>query len=298
MEQIIIPIIAAIAALVAGLFVGKNTAKTEDSKTLELAEKEADQKLKLAKSEAQQLISSAKMEAESAKMKAEAELKDRNMQAKEEALKIKAGAERAKSDAEKEANKIRASLQLEKVSDTLAWLEENFLDPDQWEQGLKQRILRQKLAHNIFDSEIDTYFAQNHLDFDRFILYQLIVPYEKLAQELFYQVEEEEISFYQAVHLYDVDRQRRYVCGYEGEVGRWDYAPDITAAIFKTPIQTGELVGPVKSPKGYHLFRIEEYIPAQLTPKIRQEIVDQLFKEWLARELNHLIHNQEIPLRR
>jgi parvulin-like peptidyl-prolyl isomerase len=196
---------------------------------------------------------------------------------------------------EAEANKIRSTLRLEKASDTLAWLKDNLLDPEQWEISINNRLLRQKLAQNLFDSKIESYFAQNRLDYDRFVLYQLVVPYEKLAQELFYQIEEEEISFYQAAHLYDVDRQRRYVCGYEGEVHRWDYPPDIAAVIFTTPVVVGEIIHPIKSKQGYHLFKIEDYLPAELTPKIRQEIIDKLFEQWLNSELNYLVHNEAMP---
>lgn len=197
---------------------------------------------------------------------------------------------------ETEANKIRCSLRLEKASDTLAWLEDNFLNPDGWETAITNHLLSQKLANHLFEAQVEPFFAQNKLDFDRFILYQLVVPYEKLAQELFYQVEEEEISFYQAVHLYDIDRQRRYVCGYEGEVHRWNYHPNITAAVFKTPVIVGELIGPIKSELGYHLFKIEDYIPAELTPEVRQEIIDELFTGWLNSELNYLIHSEKMPL--
>ena len=202
----------------------------------------------------------------------------------------------ADSEIEAEANKIRCSLRLEKASDTIAWLSDNYLDPDGWEIAISNRLLAQKLAKHLFDAQVEPYFAQNRLDFDRFILYQLVVPYEKLAQELFYQIEEEEISFYQAAHLYDLDRQRRFVCGYEGEVHRWNYHPDLTAAIFKMPVVVGELIGPIKSDFGYHLFKIEDYLPAELTPEVRQEIIDEFFQRWLDSELNYLIHNEQIPL--
>lgn len=195
------------------------------------------------------------------------------------------------SEIETEANQIRCSLRLEKAADTLAWLKDNFLDPDSWEIAINQQLLADKLASALFEEQVEPYFAQNRLNFDQFVLYQLVVPYEKLAQELFYQIEEEEISFYQAAHLYDVDEQRRYVCGYEGKVHRWDYPPDIAAAIFKTPIPIGEVIGPIKSPKGYHLFKIEDYLPAQLTPQLRQEIVERIFKQWLHSEVNYMIHS-------
>lgn len=194
---------------------------------------------------------------------------------------------------EAEANKIRCSQRLEKASDTLAWLKDNLLDPDQWETAINNHLLADKLARHLFDPKVEAYFTHNRLNFDRFILYQLVVPYQKLAQELFYQIEEEEISFYQAAHLYDIDEKRRYVCGYEGEVYRWNYPPGIAAAIFKTPITLGEIIGPIKTEQGYHLFKIENYIPAQLTPEKRQEIIDLLFKEWLNSELNYMLHSDK-----
>lgn len=202
----------------------------------------------------------------------------------------------SEAEIEAEANKIRCALHLEKAADTIAWLSDNFLDPDSWEIAIANDLLSRKLANHLFEAQVEPYFAQNKLDFDRFVLYQLVVPYEKLAQELFYQIEEEEISFYQAVHLYDIDRQRRHVCGYEGEVHRWNYHPDITATLFKTPVIVGELIGPIKSQAGYHLFKIEDYLPAQLTPKVKQEIIDELFARWLNSELNYLIHSEKVPL--
>lgn len=192
---------------------------------------------------------------------------------------------------EAEANQIRCSLRLEKATDTLAWLKDNLLNSDHWEIAINKHLLAKKLAKNLFDNKAEEYFAQNRLNFDLFVLYQLVVPYEKLAQELFYQIEEEEISFYQAAHLYDIDEQRRYVCGYEGKVDRWKYSPEIATAVFKTPVTVGEIIGPIRSEQGYHLFKIENYLPAQLTPKIRQEIIDKIFKEWLHSELNYMIHS-------
>ena len=190
-----------------------------------------------------------------------------------------------------QAEEIRRHKHLEKASDTVAWLNEEMLSTDDWETAIEKDLLAQKLARELFAREAELYFNQNRLRFDKFLLYQLIVPYKKLAQELLYRIEEEEISFYQAVHLYDIDEQRRNRCGYEGEVHRQDYPADMAAAIFRTPIPVGELTGPIKSAAGYHLFQIESYLPAELTPEINREIIDRLFQQWLRNELNYMIHN-------
>ena len=76
-----------------------------------------------------------------------------------------------------------------------------------------------------------------------------------------------------------------------GEVHRWNFSPDIAAALFKTPIELKTVIGPIHSEQGYHLFQIEEYIPAELTAEIRQQIIDTIFKQWLDSELNYKIHS-------
>lgn len=189
-----------------------------------------------------------------------------------------------------EADKMRYAKRLEKASDTLAWLTEEMITPQDWEAGIRERLFAKKLADYLFDQEVEKQFAQHSLDFDRVLLYQIIVPYESLAQELFYQIEEEEISFYEAAHLYNIDEQRRQVCGYEGKIYRWNLKAEIAAVVFSA--KPKEVTYPLKSEQGYHLFLIEEFIPAQLTPQRREEIIKQMFGEWLQSELNHLLHYQ------
>lgn len=188
---------------------------------------------------------------------------------------------------EAEANRIRYQQRLVKAEDTLAWLASQMVTADDWEKAIYHRLLARKLAENLFESEVENFFAQNLLDFERFVLYQIIVPSDRLALEILYQIEEEEICFYQAANLYDIEEQRRYRCGYEGIVSRWNLRPDIAAVLFGVP--TGQIVGPVKTEQGYHILKIQKYFQAELTPQIRQEIIDRLFREWLDRELKYLL---------
>ena len=190
-----------------------------------------------------------------------------------------------------EADIIRYKNRLEKASDTLAWLADQMLTTDDWKNSISNHLLAKKLAEQLFSQRVKQYFAQNRLDFDQFVLYQIVVPYQPIAQEIFYQVEEEEISFYEAAHIYDIDEKRRFLCGYEGKVYRWNFKPDIAAVIFKNPVAIGKIIGPIKTDQGYHLFMIEEFIQAKLTPERNQEIINKLFQEWLDSELNYVIHN-------
>jgi PPIC-type PPIASE domain len=191
---------------------------------------------------------------------------------------------------QQEADAFRRQHRLEKSSDTLAWLTNQDMTPDEWELGIRDRLLSQKLSEALFTKEIEKLFAENRLNYDRVSLYQIVFADDKLAQEIFYQVEEGEISFYEAAHLYDVDEQRQARCGYEGIVYRWSLNPAIAAAVFAN--EPGQVTGPITLDKTYHLVMMEKFLPAELTDELRKELLNQLFQQWLEGELSYVLHNQ------
>jgi len=132
------------------------------------------------------------------------------------------------------------------------------------------------------------------VQYEQAILYRLVVPYRPLAQELFYQIEEEEISFFEAAHLYDIDEQRRLACGFEGRLSRWQLNADSAARVFGAHPQ--EVIGPIELDANFELVMVQDFIPAELTPATRQKILDQLFEEWLDSELNYLVHSERSVL--
>jgi parvulin-like peptidyl-prolyl isomerase len=192
-----------------------------------------------------------------------------------------------------EADRQRHQKRLESAAATFAWLQDQLITPDDWEAGIRNNLISQKLADVLFTPEVGKYFAEHRLDFEQILLYKLVVPYEQLAQEIFYQVEESEISFYEAAHLYDIDERRRLQCGYEGKLYRWSLKPEIAAIIFSA--RAREIMSPLQTEQGYELLMVEEFISAELTPEISQKIINRLFEEWLESELNYVIHQDELP---
>jgi parvulin-like peptidyl-prolyl isomerase len=190
---------------------------------------------------------------------------------------------------ENEANRQRREKHLEKATDTLEWLANQLVTLHDWEEGIRNRLLAKKLAEVLFTEEVKRFFIQNRLEFEQVILYQMIVRSEKLAQELYYELEEGEISFSDAAYLYDVDDNRKYRCGYEGKVYRWTLQPDIAAVIFSTAPK--QLAGPVRTEQGYHLFKVEDFIHPELTPQRYEEILNNMFQQWLVAELDSMLHS-------
>ena len=189
-------------------------------------------------------------------------------------------------------DQLRREKRLEKAADTIAWLVDQMISVEDLEAGIRDRLLAQKLAEHLFSKEVEKVFVQNKLQFDQIILYQIVVANQQLAQELFYQIQEGEISFFDAAHLYDIDENRRHLCGCEGKVYRWGLKPEIAVAVFSA--QPGEVIRPIETERGYHLFLVEKFLPAELTPQRYQEILHNMFNEWLSNEVNYLLHNSQV----
>ncbi|MGB3137212.1 MAG: hypothetical protein WBB18_10455 [Nodosilinea sp.] len=77
-------------------------------------------------------------------------------------------------------------------------------------------------------------------------------------------------------------------------MSRWQLKPDVAARVFGANLK--ETIGPLPSEENFELLMVEEFIQAELTPAIRQQILDQLFGEWLESELNYRIHNGQLSI--
>ena len=69
-----------------------------------------------------------------------------------------------------------------------------------------------------------------------------------------------------------------------------DHAEQLVAHQRMTPREeAGELVGPVETPDGFALVRVEERRAAELDPATRQRSQDRLFADWLSARLGNAI---------
>ena len=115
-------------------------------------------------------------------------------------------------------------------------------------------------------------------------MYEVILDDEDLAMELFYAIQEGEMSFYEVAHQYIQDTELRRKGGYRGIVSRKELKPEISAAVFAaTPPQ---VLKPIVTSKGVHLILVEEIVEPQLDDKLRYQIFSDLFAGWLKQQID------------
>jgi parvulin-like peptidyl-prolyl isomerase len=177
------------------------------------------------------------------------------------------------------ADKFRIANQLESAETTQKWLQERFLSVDDFEDIITQDLSYNKLAQHLFGDRVEQMFAQNLLDYSGAIIYEVILEDRNLAMEIFYSLQEGDLSSADVAHQYISVPELRRRGGYIGTVSRRQLRPEISAAVFAaTPPQ---LIEPIVTAVGVHLIQVEEIIQPQLDERLHQQILTEMFDRWL-----------------
>jgi parvulin-like peptidyl-prolyl isomerase len=184
------------------------------------------------------------------------------------------------------ADSLRLSNQLLKAEDTWQWLEKHHLSIDEFEELAQTNLLSTKLANHLFADKVEPAFYQNQLQYAGIVTYEVILDDEDLALELFYSLQEGEITFPEIARQYIQNPEIRRTGGYQG-VQRWeDFRPEIAAAVFAA--NPPQIIKPIITQKGVHLIWVEEMIKPELNEQLRIQILGDLFGVWLKQQIEQL----------
>lgn len=176
---------------------------------------------------------------------------------------------------------------LESKEKFLHWMKTNGQNLLSIQNEMDYRLLRNKVKASIPQLEVEAYFAEYQLEFDRVELYSIRVSTPEKAEELLAKIEEEGDNFHLLAMEYSEDEESSHKAGYIGKVGRSDVTAEIEAAVFAA--QRGDVVGPVQTEKGFNIFKVAALYPSSLETATN-EIRDRLFGKLEAK----LLDNAEI----
>ncbi|WP_414566630.1 MULTISPECIES: peptidylprolyl isomerase [unclassified Anabaena] len=194
-----------------------------------------------------------------------------------------AGIEITTEELQKAADNLRLANRLLKAEDTWAWLEKHHLSLDELEEIAKINLLSSKLANHLFADKIEPFFYAHQRNYSGAVTYEVILDDEDLALELFYALQEGEISFQEIARQYIQHPEIRRAGGYQGIRRRVDFRPEVAAAVFAaTPPQ---ILKPIITPKGVHIIAVEEIIKPELDENLRLQILGDFFTNWLQQQI-------------
>jgi parvulin-like peptidyl-prolyl isomerase len=180
------------------------------------------------------------------------------------------------------ADNIRLISKLKTADETWEWLKKNCLSLDDFEEMVYTNVMSGKLAQHLFADKIEPWFVEHQLDYAGAVIYEVVLDDEDLAMELFYALQEGEMSFPEVAHQYIQDTELRRRGGYRGIVRRTDMKPEISAAVFAA--KAPQILKPIVGAKGVHLIWVEEVIKPQLDEKLHYQIIGDLFGGWVKQQ--------------
>ncbi|MCY7337852.1 MAG: peptidylprolyl isomerase [Chamaesiphon sp.] len=186
------------------------------------------------------------------------------------------------------ADKFRIVNQLESAEATQKWLQDRFLSIDDFEDMITQDLISNKLAQHLFGDRVEQMFAQNLLDYSGAIIYEVILEDRNLAMEIFYSLQEGDLSFADVAHQYISVPELRRRGGYIGRVSRKQLRAEISAAVFAA--KPPQLIEPIVTAVGVHLIQVEEIIEPQLDERLHQQILTEMFDRWLVETIAEYPH--------
>ena len=180
-------------------------------------------------------------------------------------------------------NNWRSMNQLDSAEETQLWLQKHYLSLEEFGDMISATVLSAKLAEHLFRDKIELHFVDYQLDRMQAAMYEIVLDDEGIAMELFYAMNEGEISFFEAAYKYIESPELACIGGYKGEVARKNLPPEIRAAVFAAcPPQ---ILKPITTSSGVHLVRVEKLIKPQLDSTVRQTIMSELFDSWLSQQI-------------
>lgn len=187
-----------------------------------------------------------------------------------------------KTELQQAADDLRLANNLLKAEDTWIWLQKYYLSLDNFEELAMFNLLSTKLANHLFAEQVEPFFYEHQLDYAAAVTYEVMLDDEDLAWELFYALQENEISFQDIARQYIQDPEQRRTGGYCGIQQRSNLRPEIAASVFGA--HPPQVLKPIVTQKGVYLILVEEIIQPELSELLRLRILQDMFSAWLKQQ--------------
>jgi parvulin-like peptidyl-prolyl isomerase len=187
------------------------------------------------------------------------------------------------TELQKAADSFRLKNNLVTAQETMAWLQRHALSLDDLEALVYHTVLSTKLADHLFANRVEPFFMERQLDYTQVVLYEVVVSNLDLSMELFYALQEKEITFSEIAQQYAQDPDMKCRGGYRGLVTRKDLRPELSAAVFAA--KPPQILKPIAIGKQIYLVWVESIISPTLDETLRFQIQTELYLGWLKQQV-------------
>lgn len=197
--------------------------------------------------------------------------------------------------AAEEKQLIRNYVEQQKVSsdDELAeWLKRKRLSFEDLRYFATKGRRLQRWLQRRYGEEAELRFLERKLDLDQVVYSILQVGSQELAEELHQRLREEEADFPDLAKRFSEGSERKS----RGQVGPTPLTAGSAELVKRLRIsQPGQLWPPFRQGELWCVVRFEQILPAQLDPRTRGLMMEELFQVWFKERVQLLMDGEPLP---
>ncbi len=168
---------------------------------------------------------------------------------------------------------------------TQQWFQREAITPEDFATGLERDLLVEKLRRSVVtDQRIQDAFNTQTARFARVKLKRILVASEPEAREIVDALSNGRETFEDVARQKSLDLATKANGGDAGIVRRVDLGNPLGDVIFGAEVD--KVVGPVQAGQGFLIFRVEEFLAAELDEGVKTGLRKELFDGWLRNELS------------
>lgn len=175
---------------------------------------------------------------------------------------------------------------IERSEQLQAWLAERGLSEEQASRNILETLQLERFKQERFGAEVSETFLATKQRRDRVVYSLLRVKEEAAAHELHLRLEEEDATFTELAGEHSQGTERD-TGGLIGPVLLGRLHPQL-AELMRVS-QPGQLWPPMELEGWWVVVRLDKTLPAQLDRAMEQQILDELFEQWLQTQLEALM---------
>jgi parvulin-like peptidyl-prolyl isomerase len=178
------------------------------------------------------------------------------------------------------ANIIRSEAEFQ------TWLMQHQMSREKLIAQIDRTLRIEKFKAATWGDRLKSYFLQRKVDLDRVVFSMLNLRDEKLAQDLYFYLQEGTQSFAELAPQYSQGVERKT----QGIIGPIElcYLHPLLKRLFKI-MQVGQLCQPICVEGNLAIVRLEKHIPARLDEVTAQTLLQELFDLWLQEQLDLVV---------
>ena len=175
-----------------------------------------------------------------------------------------------------------------------AWMETQSMTQEEVEDIILQPLRLEKFKKATWGSKVEGYFMDRRTALDQVVYSLLRTQDQHLARELYYRIEQQEVSFADCARQYSQGPEKQ-TGGLLGPVPASQPHPHISKLL--TISQPGQLWPPQNLAEWFVIVRLEKFIPAQLDDSMRRRLIDEMYETWLQEQVKQIASSPSLKSR-